>query len=225
VVEAFAAQQTAVLVLEDLHWADEMSVRLLVVLGRQSRSWPVLLLASMRDVELLDHPVTRRLLAEVDRERVVTPIRLAPLAEADTLSLVRHLAPPGTVRDAVERLGQRVWQLSEGHPFMVVETMRAVQEGAAPESAEELPLAQRIEELILGRLERLAASSSTSSSSAPPESPRNPWQSRSRIWSAGVYCITWASASPSRMIASARWPTASCSRHAGDSSTAPSRGL
>jgi DNA-binding SARP family transcriptional activator/tetratricopeptide (TPR) repeat protein len=159
VVEAFAAQQAAVLILEDLHWADEMSVRLLVVLGRQSRSWPVLVLASMRDVELLDRPVTRRLLAEVDRERGVTPIRLAPLAEADTLSLVRHLAPPGTVRDAVERLGQRVWQLSEGHPFMVVETMRAVQEGAAPESAEELPLAQRIEELILGRLERLAAGS------------------------------------------------------------------
>jgi DNA-binding SARP family transcriptional activator len=159
VVERFAARQPAVLILEDLHWADEMSVRLLVVLGRQSRSWPVLLLASMRDEELLDSPVTRRLLAEVDRERVVTPIRLAPLAEADTLSLVRHLASPGTARDAVERLGQRVWRLSEGHPFMVVETVRAVQEGAAPEAAEELPLAQRIQELILGRLERLAARS------------------------------------------------------------------
>jgi tetratricopeptide (TPR) repeat protein len=159
VVEVFAAKQTAVLVLEDVHWADEMSVRLLVVLGRRSRSWPVLLLASMRDVELLDRPVTRRLLAEGDRERVVTPIRLAPLAEAETLSLVRLLAPPGAVRDAVERLGHRVWQLSEGHPFMVVETMRAVQEGADPEAAEELPLAQRIEELIRARLECLAARS------------------------------------------------------------------
>ena len=89
----------------------------------------------------------------------MTPIRLAPLAEADTLGLVRHLASPGTARDGVERLARRVWRLSEGHPFMVVETVRAVQEGAAPETAEELPLAQRIQELILGRLERLAARS------------------------------------------------------------------
>jgi DNA-binding SARP family transcriptional activator/tetratricopeptide (TPR) repeat protein len=161
VVEMFSARQPVLLILEDVHWSDEMSVRLLVVLARQSRSWPLVLLASMRDDELLDRPVTRRLLAESDREGKVTALRLAPLAEADTLSLVGHLASKAMHQDAVARLGQQVWRLSEGHPFMVVETVRAVQEGASPETAEELPLARRIEELILGRLERLPARSQT----------------------------------------------------------------
>jgi tetratricopeptide (TPR) repeat protein len=161
VVEVFSARQPALLVLEDVHWSDDMSVRLLVSLARQARSWPLVLLASMRGDELLDRPLTRRLFAEADREGVATTLRLRSLAEPDTLSLVGHLAPAGADPGAVAHLGRQVWRLSEGHPFMVVETVRAVQEGGPPVAGEGLPVARRIEELILARLEQLPGRSQT----------------------------------------------------------------
>ncbi len=159
VVKAVAARTPTVLILEDLHWADGMSVRLLAFLARRSRSWPFLLVASVRDEELLDSPIARRLLAELDREGATRPLRLAPLSEAETLMLVTHLDAGRAGRDVMESLGRRIWRLSEGHPFMVVETMRALQEGTTPAAPEQLPLAERIQEVIRGRLERLTARS------------------------------------------------------------------
>ena len=48
-----------------------------------------------------------------------------------------------------------MWRLSEGNPFMVVETIRALREGTAPGSADRLPLSARIQQVVLGRLDRL----------------------------------------------------------------------
>ena len=44
------------LVLEDLHWADDMSLRLLAFISRRIAAWRVLLLASAREEELGDVP-------------------------------------------------------------------------------------------------------------------------------------------------------------------------
>ena len=55
-----ADRQPTVLILEDLHWADEMSLRLLAFINRRIPAWRALVLVTARDEELTDAPAARR---------------------------------------------------------------------------------------------------------------------------------------------------------------------
>lgn len=155
-VERLAAVQPVALLLEDLHWADEMSARLLSFLGRRVQGWPVLVVASARAEELGDAPALRRVLQELGRERHFMELGLPPLSAEDTARLVRSLTRVGTNPAAVARLEAAIWRLSEGNPFVAVETVRALAEGTAPPETASLPLPERVREVIAGRLERLS---------------------------------------------------------------------
>ncbi|HEX2123907.1 MAG TPA: AAA family ATPase, partial [Thermoanaerobaculia bacterium] len=67
-LERLAAVQPLAIVLEDLHWADEMSARLLSFLGRRLRDKRVVLAASARAEELDDASALRRALEELRAE-------------------------------------------------------------------------------------------------------------------------------------------------------------
>jgi DNA-binding SARP family transcriptional activator/tetratricopeptide (TPR) repeat protein len=155
-VEQLASTQPVVLLLEDLHWADEMSLRLFSFLARRTQASPVALIATAREEELADASGLRRTLQELHREAHVAQVRLPPLSRADTMSLVRALSRAGGDAVAVTRLEEQVWNTSEGNPFLVVETLRAFQEGGAAQGAATLPLPERVREVIAGRLERLS---------------------------------------------------------------------
>ncbi len=148
-----AARDTLLLVLEDLHWADELTVRLLAFLARRVSAERVLLLATAREEELADAPMLRHTLEDLGRAGLLTSLGLGPLSRRDTLALVEHLTPPGAAARG-ERLGARVWALSEGNPLVAVEVMREIQERAP---AEGLALPRRAREVIGRRLERLAS--------------------------------------------------------------------
>src|SRR5262249_2462088 len=47
-----AADRPLVLALEDVHWADPMSLRLLAFLGRRAKALPVLIVVTAREEEL-----------------------------------------------------------------------------------------------------------------------------------------------------------------------------
>lgn len=143
-----AKKTPVVLVLDDLHWADEMSVQLLDFVARRIADRPVLLLGSAREEEL-------PLLGQADRERAWSLLTLAPLSRSDTAALVRALARTAMDATAVTRIGRRVWALSEGNPFVITETMRGVQEGMA-ETPEDLPVPQRVRDVVAARLDRLS---------------------------------------------------------------------
>src|SRR4029453_13003729 len=49
-----ADRQVVFVILEDLHWADEMSVRLLAFIGRRLHAWQLLLVATAREEDLVD---------------------------------------------------------------------------------------------------------------------------------------------------------------------------
>jgi DNA-binding SARP family transcriptional activator len=154
-VERVAARHRLVLVLEDLHWADELSLRLLAFMARRVRSRPVALVGTARDEELAGAPVLGHLLQELDRERRLMRVDLAPLSQPGTLSLVRLLARAGSDEARLARLSEQVWAVSEGNPFVIVETTRALEEGRVPGAPGELPLAPRVREVIAARLDRL----------------------------------------------------------------------
>jgi DNA-binding CsgD family transcriptional regulator len=86
-----AATAPLVLVLEDLHWADESSRELLAFLAVRLRQVPVLLVATVREEELDDG--TRRWLAEMAGRPGVTRVRLAGLPDADMTELVAGVLP------------------------------------------------------------------------------------------------------------------------------------
>lgn len=151
-----ALRQPLLLVLEDLHWADDMSLRLLAFLSRRGAAWPVLLVGTIRREEMLDAPAVTRLLHEFGNDQHFLSLTLTPLSASDTVALVRLLGRAGTDEPAVRRLGTRIWRASEGNPFMVVETMRALDGGAAFEMAEELPTPPRVRDTIAARLDRLS---------------------------------------------------------------------
>lgn len=145
-----------VVILEDVHWADEMSLRLFPFLARRLEGWPLLLVATARGEELPDAPLARHMLEELDHEGHVVTLALEPLSESETLALVGTLAPARTDDAAMARLGEQLWLSSQGNPFMIVETMRSLGHGrAAAEMA--LPLPRRVREVIARRLERLGA--------------------------------------------------------------------
>jgi DNA-binding SARP family transcriptional activator len=115
-----AAREPVVLVLEDLHWADELSVRLLSFLGRRVRGTRVLIVLTVREDELADNPMLRRTLQDLSQWQQLGSIHLSALSESETESLVGLLAPARTAK-GVDRLAQQVWAATEGNPFMIVE--------------------------------------------------------------------------------------------------------
>jgi len=151
-----AQQQPLLLVLEDLHWADDMSLRLLAFLSRRGSAWPVLFVGTMRSEEVIDSPALPRLLRELSGDRHFVSLTLAPLSASDTVTLVRLLARAGTDEAAVQRLGTQIWRASEGNPFMVVETMRSLYGTDAFEVADGLPTPPRVRDTIAARLDRLS---------------------------------------------------------------------
>jgi DNA-binding SARP family transcriptional activator len=144
------------LILEDLNWADEMSLRLVSFLSRRVPGWPLVLVGTARDEDLTGAPILQNLLRELNREHRLEQIVLGPLSQGDTRTLVQLVRRDMSDASEIDRLAARIWAVSQGNPFMVVETMQALEEGRVPELPSALPLPERIRELVAARLERLS---------------------------------------------------------------------
>jgi len=151
-----ASQRPLVLLLEDLHWADEMSLQLLAFLGRRISTWPVLLLGTAREEELPEAPFLRDTLEELRRGQRLVSLLPAALSRTETTALVGALARTGTDAASLARLAEQVWEASRGNPLLVVETMRAIGDSPAPPGSGPLPLPQGVHDLVVHRLNRLS---------------------------------------------------------------------
>ena len=75
-----AAAQPTIVVIEDLHWADEATLDVVTMLGRRAEIVPALVVATYRDDELAaDHPL-RSVLGELRAGSGVRRLALAPLS-------------------------------------------------------------------------------------------------------------------------------------------------
>ena len=154
-VQYLASSSPLVVALEDLQWADDMTLRLLVFLGRRLADWPVLVVGSLRVEETVDAPLLRRTIAQLGRQPRFFSTTLGPLSESETTTLVRALTRTGTEEAFVQRFGERVWRASEGNPFMVFEMVRALQDEDTLDLERTMRTPPRVRDLIAGRLERL----------------------------------------------------------------------
>jgi tetratricopeptide (TPR) repeat protein len=151
-MDAWAAQRPMLVVLEDLHWSDEVSVRLLAFLCRRLERSPIAFAVTARLEDMDPRSLLRSALGELCGERRTVELVLPPLPRAATLSLVaRLLGPTG----GVDRVAEQIWGLSRGHPLVAVETAKAVQEGAAVPGAGAIEIPERVRRVVLDRLARL----------------------------------------------------------------------
>jgi tetratricopeptide (TPR) repeat protein len=158
VLERLASAEPMLLVLEDVHWADQTSLELLHHLAHRAPSFGMMILATYRSDELhAAHPL-RRLLGSLARDRVGEEMRVDPLNREQTTEMLRCMleAEP----DAA--FASEIWRRSEGNPFFVEELI-SVLAGSGPlvpneEAAMILaraPLPSTVSEAILERVNAL----------------------------------------------------------------------
>lgn len=143
-----------VLAIEDLHWADEMTARLLAHLARAATDWPVLLVTTARPGEVRGAPLLQGALAQMARLPGSHQIQLEPISQADTEGIVGALMRVGSARRAIRSLAQKAYRISKGNPLIVVETVRAAHDTGAVvrDKAEKSPNG----DVVALRLNRLA---------------------------------------------------------------------
>jgi DNA-binding SARP family transcriptional activator len=156
IVDFWTAAAPLVLVLEDLQWADDMTLRLFTFLARRVTAARLLLVGTIRDEEPESRQRFDPWLTELARSRVLQAIALAPLDRENADALVRHMATISR-RRVDDDLLRAVWQTSEGNPLIVVEIMRAYGEGALDPRAPGHAVPEPVRALIRQRLDRLDA--------------------------------------------------------------------
>ncbi|MBE8517403.1 AAA family ATPase [Amycolatopsis sp. H6(2020)] len=116
-----ATTTPVIVVLDDLHWADRPSLKLLCHLATRPLG-PVLIIGTCRDAELTAvHPLTEAL-GSLRRERVVERLPLGGLSSAEVATYVD--AAGHEVGEAGTGLAQAIHRETDGNPFFVAELLR-----------------------------------------------------------------------------------------------------
>jgi DNA-binding CsgD family transcriptional regulator len=152
----------ALVLCEDIHWADPASLELLRHVARYTARWPILLIATYRIDELTKAQPLYRLLPALVREADAFRLDLRPLVPNDLRELVTNLyhLPPDDETRLVVHLAQR----GEGNPFFTAELLRAMEEhgylqrdrtGWKLAELDDLPLPSFVRQVIEARAARL----------------------------------------------------------------------
>jgi DNA-binding CsgD family transcriptional regulator/tetratricopeptide (TPR) repeat protein len=131
----FRAEPGTILVLDDVHWADEATLDVLVLLATRVAAAPALVVASYRDDELERSAQLRFVLGELVRGP--GRLTLEPLSKA----AVAELAEPYGVG------GEELYRTTAGNPLFVTEVLAA--------GGERLP--ETVRDAVLARAGRLSA--------------------------------------------------------------------
>jgi len=158
VTEVFSTashQRPLVLVIEDLHWADESSVRLLEFFFHDRRPRCVAVVGTYRDTDLeADHPLARRL-GELVRNGL--HVSLGGLGKRDVGAMVAAMGEEGNLQRMVPLLHRK----SGGNPLFLRELVRLWHdEGRLDSSSSDLASAvpAGIRPVVARRVSRLAPS-------------------------------------------------------------------
>ena len=155
VLARLAGEDPMVLVLEDVHWADQTSLELLQRIAHRASSLKLLLVATYRSDELhASHPL-RRLLGSLARERVGDTITLDPLTQEETAEMLRCMLDA----DPDPSFVLAIWKRAEGNPFFVEELVTALAEGGpvqptaeAARALDRAKLPETVSEVVLARV-------------------------------------------------------------------------
>ncbi|MGH7778018.1 MAG: ATP-binding protein, partial [Candidatus Dormibacterales bacterium] len=140
-LRALARRGPTLVVLEDLHWADEATLDLVRIIGRRIEGAPALLVLTYRDDELERGHPWRAVLGDLAGAGPIARIHVSCLSAS---AVGRMSEPHGIDPDALFRI-------TGGNPFFVTEVLAAGQ-GRIPES---------VHDAVLARIDRLSPAART----------------------------------------------------------------
>ncbi|WP_162260269.1 helix-turn-helix transcriptional regulator [Nocardioides sp. Root190] len=144
-LETAATEAPVLLIVEDLHWADQSTREMLGFLFTRAFARPVAIVGSYRSDDLHRRHPLRRQVAEWSRLPQVGRLALGPLQEAAVRALVDELSPDALDERSVNRIVSR----AEGNAFFVEELV-----ASDPGADDDVP--GDLADLLLVRLDRLS---------------------------------------------------------------------
>jgi len=148
------AQNSLLLVIEDLHWSDEASLDLFHYLVHNLKEASALLCGTYRTEEKEKEPRLVRFAGTLRRERLSDEVPLGPLSAEDVSTMIRLLCPGSK---ASQDYRDFLYRKTEGNPFFVEEMLKYLSsEGvdSCPPEVREVPLS--IYAVLQRRMDALA---------------------------------------------------------------------
>lgn len=162
-----SSQQPVLLVIEDLHWCDDISLEFLQSLARLCTTHPLLLLMTYRSDEV--QPGLQRFLAQLDRARLSQELQLKPFSRSDVDAMLGAMF---TFDEAEQTsLLELIYPLTEGNPFFVEEVLTSLvsrgellsgdgvwQRKPLPDQkSDPLPIPRSVQDAVQQRTQQLSA--------------------------------------------------------------------
>ncbi len=161
-----SAQEPLILFLDDLHWADPLSLALLHYLSRECRNSGLLIIGTYRLEELAHtkeagpHPLEETM-SSMSREDLLTKVELTRLKRNDFPELLKSI-----FRSSLnEEFEKKLFEETEGNPFFAIEMLNMlVDEGYLSEKdgrwtliapMEKIGIPSKVHEVITRRIVRL----------------------------------------------------------------------
>lgn len=144
-----STQEPLVLFLDDLHWADSLSLSLLSYLSRKCRNSRLLIIGTYRLEELAHtegkgpHPLEETMFS-MSREDLLTEIELTRLKRTDFPELLKSI-----FRSSLnEEFEERLFEETEGNPFFAIEMLNMLaDEGYLTKKDERWTLSGQLEKI------------------------------------------------------------------------------
>ena len=151
VIRTAAQPKGLVIVLDDLHAADQSSLLLLLFVARELRSMRLLVIGTFRDVEARLEPDAGALLSRVGREG--TTLALRRLDREATTTFLRQRAA-----QVSPDVADRIFHSTQGNPLFIEEMSRLLGDDAPGAAAALMAgvLPEGVRDVIRQRLERLS---------------------------------------------------------------------
>ena len=150
-----SSSRPIVVVLDDLHWADEPSLLLLQFLARELGDSSLLVIGTYRDVELGRHHPLSRVLGELAGTERVSRVALHGLGADDVARYVEITAGARPQPGLIETIHEQ----TEGNPFFLGEVVRllASEGGLESGAAVRAAIPQGVRDVVGRRLDQLSA--------------------------------------------------------------------
>ena len=151
--DALAQNRQLMLIVDNLQWADDASLRFLHFFARQIAGRPMLLAGAYRDEELDNNERLSSLVESLGREPHARHMALARLGPGDTEALLKKLNDP---KLSAPDLAARLHRETDGNPFFLWSILHSLGEGECTISdALSLPLPDALRDSVRARLARV----------------------------------------------------------------------
>jgi len=142
--------------LEDIQWADEISLEIVGELGRRIRELPVLIVGAYRTEELPPGALLREWRARLIAQRLAEEARLSPLTYEQTALMTTLILSTGL--PAPREVVTAVFERTDGIPLHVEELLGALGEDARSDGRKirDAQVPDTIEDAVLARIAQLS---------------------------------------------------------------------